>query len=75
MMADEDDGVGFWMGEVFCNVTCDEAEELREKEQKKVSEAISQLSNDIDIGESKKTELKAKLKSKFGESINLEEKG
>lgn len=73
ILLDDDEPVRYKMGEIFVEVSKDEAEQLLEKATSKLSEEIDTLQDEVSKIKKTLAELKVKLYAKFGSAINLDE--
>lgn len=71
-LADEDESIPFKVGDAFVDLPLEEVQTRLESEKSTVSEQVDLLETEIDSIRGEMAELKVKLKSKFGDSINLE---
>ena len=60
------------IGEVFINITVEEAQQRIEKEREVLTQELEQLKHDMDDINEQMSKLKVHLYGKFGKAINLE---
>lgn len=68
----DDDACKIQVGEVFIQVTNEQAEEFAHKRQQELQTEVDTLRSQIDDIQQQMKELKVKLYAKFGDQINLE---
>ncbi|KAF0978303.1 hypothetical protein FDP41_002818 [Naegleria fowleri] len=68
------DNISYVVGELFVEVTSDQAEKLLEARKEQVKRDLKEKQREHKEIETKMKELKANLYAKFGSNINLEEK-
>lgn len=73
LLADDDTEVKYQMGEVYVDISKDEADAIIQKEEEKFNSQLQKIANEIEEIKKILAELKVKLYGKFGSSINLEE--
>jgi len=73
ILADDDEGVRYHLGEVFIEVSKDELEIHLEQQETKLKADIDNTTQEIAAIRKTLAELKVKLYTKFSTSINLEE--
>lgn len=72
LLEDEDELIGYKIGEVFINQTLDNTQAMLENDKKDVNMQIEGLENNVKEIKQVMNDLKVKLYAKFGDSINLE---
>lgn len=73
ILMDEEDSVKFRLGEVFFCTSNEEADNLLERRKEEVVQVLSENESEQESIRKELRELKVKLYSKFGSSINLED--
>ena len=71
-LADEDELIPYKVGDAFMNLTLDLVQSRLENEKSTVDDEVDSLESELASIREEMDELKVKLKSKFGDSINLE---
>ena len=72
LLEDDDELIGFKIGEVFINQTSDDTQNMLEDDKTEVNQQIEGLENNVHELKQVMNELKVQLYAKFGDSINLE---
>jgi len=72
MMLDDEQGVPYQVGEVFVNLTQDEAQSEIETRKEQLEKEVKELEGKMDVVKGEMSDMKSKLYAKFGSSINLE---
>ena len=71
-LADDEEKIPYRIGDSFIMISLEQAQRRLEKEKEGVTTDIDTLTAEVDGIKEEMARLKVKLKSKFGDSINLE---